>query len=281
MRRKTIWIISIIILLAAMGIGGYYLYQRQQAQGLYELAQKAYAQKDYQKSLEFCRKITPFQLRLLPKLEQAKALINAGNCLYEMEKYTDALLDYQEAEKIIKLKSTQSASQASLFLKMGNLYFALEKYDDAIKYYEFAGKIWTSSNSDEIVQIFSNLATIYLEKNDFVLARNYYLLAIGETEKRDISQHVGIKNLALMYYYLADSCFELDMLSDAEIYCLKALSIINNNPELSELKRKIYHRLAIINFFKDKNKGEENFCHKLFPFPLPQILFPAKGMETL
>ncbi len=270
MNKKIILIIAGLLLLTVTSGGGYYLYQRHQAHSLYERAQKAYLQKDYKQALELCREITQGQLRLLSPLEQANILINAGNCLYEMDKYADVLAYYLAAEKIIKSGSAQSDIQASLFLKIGNIYFTLNKYDNAIAYLKSAEKIWKLNRSDAIVEIYSNLATIYLETNNYGEARFYYLQAIEETKRRNLSQCVGHRNYALMHYYLADACFELNMLYDAEKYCMKALSVINTNSDLSNLKGKIYHRLALIYFLKRK---------KMLHFSVfPLMLLVREGM---
>ncbi len=102
MNKKIILIIAGLLLLTVMSGGGYYLYQRHQARALYEQAQKAYLQKDYKQALELCREITQGQLRVLSPMEQANILINAGNCLYEMDKYADSINYFARAAEIVE-----------------------------------------------------------------------------------------------------------------------------------------------------------------------------------
>ena len=224
MQRKTIWIISIIILLAAIGNGGYYLYQRQQAHALYEQAQQAYAQKDYQKSLEFCRKITPLQLRLLPKLEQANALINAGNCLYEMEKYADGIDYFARAAEIVEKNDllAQIEAPTQLYNRWGECYEAGNQYDNAKEIY-LRGmnqiiEVYGSSYQG-ITLLRARLGEIYLYLGDYKKSLGYWERVIEDKNYID-EQSDSAK--ALIYHYTASAYCHNDLLDKSLEMCAQS-----------------------------------------------------------
>lgn len=170
-------------------------------------------------------------------------------------KFNDALDYYWYAEKKLKSKQNDIEKLASVYMKLGAIYFAINENNNAKICYENAGKIWKRSNSPNIIQVYSNLATIYIEEHQLMLARDYYLRALEETDKRKVFKLVGSHNIAMMYYYLADVYFELNTLTDAEVYFLKSLDVMNDikaTDNFSVLEEKTYWRLTAL-YFRRKN----------------------------
>ena len=179
----------------------------------------------------------------------------------QMEKqgnYNDALYYYWAAEKIIRSRPDDVEKLAEVYMKLGGIYFAINKNNNAMTCYENAGKIWSLNHSSSIIQVNSNLATIYLETHQLKRARYYYLLALSEIEKRNAVQLVGYHNIARVYYYLADTCFELNLSAEAEIYFLKSLNATSqagNFGDHAKLKAKAFWRLCEL-YYRNKNYSQ-------------------------
>lgn len=200
-KRILISLVVGIVLLLGTGLGGYYIYLRHQALSLYEKAEKACQQKDYPQAFELCRKIIPEKLSMLPPLEQANTLINAGNCLYEMEKYADAIPYFAQAAEIVEKYTLlpQIATPAQLYSHWGYSYNTIKNYSMAEKIYsDGIDKLpkYLSKSYSGIALLHADLGKLYLQEANYPGSLTHLEMALNNEA---FIKHQEVSDLAGFY----------------------------------------------------------------------------------
>ena len=129
MRRKVIWIILTIILLAIISSGGAYFYQRHQAQELFP--------KD-----DFVRELAD---------EKYSELEKKGVSLSMKGEFQRAYICFQEMLK--RKESKNPGEKGVIYYCMGNVAYKEKKYSQALKYFEQAIKFCENQNVDPQIYI--------------------------------------------------------------------------------------------------------------------------------
>ena len=121
-----------------------------------------------------------------------------------LEEYPSALLNYQEALRIVRV-SSDSFRESSILGSLGLLYECLTEYSDAIKCFQQAIHITQQIGDKRAEGIhLGNLGTIYKKIGQYEKGAEIYIQAAGIAreinDKRSLGMHLG--NLGNLYYFL-------------------------------------------------------------------------------
>ena len=226
MKKKTlIYLVIGLTLLFGVGVGGCYWYRWQQARSLYHQEQTAYRQKNYSLALEFCRKITPGQLRMLSELEQANTLIHAGHCLYEMNRYSDCIDYFARAAEIVEKNDllTQIEAPTQLYNRWGESYEGEKQYTQAEKIYRRGLKMIGTELGESysgVALMQSRLGQIYFHEANYPASLTHFEMAL---KNETFIKHQEIADLAGFYGEMAAAYCHNNRLSEALVFYEKSI----------------------------------------------------------
>ncbi|WKD86025.1 Sensor protein VraS [Polaribacter huanghezhanensis] len=144
---------------------------------------------------------------------------------------------------------------ANTLLNIGSEYYKLNKKDSAAIYFK---KIIDISSLNDFPDIkasgYTNLSAIQLEKENFVLAKEYALKAVEiyKSNSNKLSEASALNNLANIYLV------EKNYAKAKEIYT-KAIGLIKNDKSIVAIKNKedLYYNLAYILYMQKDYKAYE------------------------
>jgi len=165
----------------------------------------------------------------------------------------------KEVETLFKVHRRFYPELPSFYMRLGRLYFLTGEYQLSEKYYRQAGEMWQIFNSPHLIECYSNLATVYMEENNFVAAREMYLKALTQIKTQNGERLISRLNYGKMYFYLADTCFALREYENAETYYRQALQLFDVNG-LEDWQKKCYCRMTTLHYlYKASNSRNHNF----------------------
>lgn len=149
--------------------------------------------------------------------------INIGNCLQKMEKYDEAIVQYNKFLEGVLVKTEKIELQAQALASIGEIYVKQEKMKIA---QEFFIKSVELNPKNEILAY--NVAEIFFGNNKNEEAAKYYLVA------SQIKPQWGTPYLKLGYVYL-----NLGDIPKAIEYFNKFMEVDPQNPEVENIKEVI------------------------------------------
>lgn len=149
--------------------------------------------------------------------------INIGNCLMKMEKYDEAIAQYNIFLDAARVKNEKIELQAQALASIGEIYVKQENMEKA---QEFFMKSVELNPKNEILAY--NVAEIFFGNNKNEEAAKYYLLA------SQIKPQWGTPYLKLGYVYL-----NLGDIPKAIEYFNKFMEVDPQNPEVDNIKEVI------------------------------------------
>ncbi len=168
----------------------------------YQLAEAYYSIRDSKNA----KKIVE---RLLPKFQKLGNHSMVGDSenilgkIYRLhQRYSDALVHYQNAEKAFKLaKNNEGLSK--IYHNLGNVYIFLERFKEAQKFHFKALEIAQLEGKQEAIgSSHLNIGSMYYQNGEVDLAMSHFEKA------RDVFKEIqDITNLAATYHNLAESYF--------------------------------------------------------------------------
>ena len=239
MQRKTIWIILIIILLAAIGIGGYYFYQRH----LHVTMAKEYSQKGY----DYLNANKP-ELAI-GELLQALNIIQRNqntDLMLKADVYRSLAWGYRENndwKKSLEFELLGNSmllkmlnivkSQQSRNIKLNNLYisytwimhgcFETNKHDDAIKFFPEIEKLRTIEKPHpELAKIYMGMAKNAQKIKSYDFSNKCCDIGLDMCNSRGYGNFSDVAQKIL--WVKADNLYRQGHLSDAISLCKEALA---------------------------------------------------------
>ncbi len=155
--------------------------------------------------------------------EFIEVCINIGNCLLKMEKYDEAIVQYNKFLEAVQVKNEKIELQAQSLAAIGEIYVKQENMEKA---QEFFMKSIELNPKDEILAY--NVAEIFFGNNKNEEAAKYYLVA------SQIKPQWGTPYLKLGYVYL-----NLGDIPKAIEYFNKFMQVDPENPEVPNIKEVI------------------------------------------
>lgn len=167
-----------------LGIGNYYLNQRDSALNYYLIA------------LDLFKKTHN-------ELGEAKVANNIGNLWTEID-YNKALEYYKKTLIIAKKYQIQELIAGS-YLNIGNAYFRKKNFNVALKNYELSSEIFNKiSNPTGIAQSLQNRGVIYFSLNQYKQAKKILLEANLKAKEFELNSTVASIDLTLSSIFLAE-----------------------------------------------------------------------------
>ncbi|MHA2245812.1 MAG: tetratricopeptide repeat protein [Candidatus Hodarchaeales archaeon] len=174
--------------------------QQEKLQLELQLAEAFYSIRDSKKAKKLVEEILP----VIEELGDHLLVGNAENLLGKIyrlhQRYSDALIHYQNAEKAFKLvKNNEGLSK--IYHNCGNVYIFLEKFKEAHKFHFKALKIALQEGKKEaIASSHLNIGSMFYQKGEVDQALSHFKKA------RDLLEEIqDIPNLAATYLNLAET----------------------------------------------------------------------------
>jgi len=155
--------------------------------------------------------------------EFIEVFINIGNCFLKLEKYDEAIAQYNKFLEAARVKNEKSELQAQALASIGEIYVKQENMEKA---QEFFMKSVELNPKNEILAY--NVAEIFFGNNKNEEAAKYYLVA------SQIKPQWGTPYLKLGYVYL-----NLGDIPKAIEYFNKFMEVDPQNPEVDAVKEVI------------------------------------------
>jgi tetratricopeptide (TPR) repeat protein len=152
-----------------------------------------------------------------------EVFINVGNCLQKLEKYDDAIVEYNKFLDAARVKNEKLELQAQALASIGEIYVKQENMEKA---QEFFMKSVELNPKNEILAY--NVAEIFFGNNKNEEAAKYYQIA------SQIKPQWGTPYLKLGYVYL-----NLGDIPKAIEYFNKFMEVDPQNPEVDNIKEVI------------------------------------------
>lgn len=239
----------------------------------YEVSQKLYETRNYEKSLKYCLSILEGESDTYVQILTNSLLAKIARKTDDKEKYIFYLKNsihlIQSYNKAFppKLKDTLNDIFSDNLLKLGGAYQRISKIDSATYFYKEIEKINSTSNQTIINKgkALSNLSGIYThyDKNrNLVLAKKYIQKAIKTSEnikeKGGLSANYGI--LASIYEYQNN-------ITKAKEYYLKAINLVekldDNSDDVLRNKEVLYENYAWV-LYKLKDYRAFDYLEKSY-----------------
>ncbi|MBK0381861.1 tetratricopeptide repeat protein [Pedobacter sp. SD-b] len=171
-----------------IGIGYYYLNQRDSALNYYLLA------------------LNQFKF-LKDDLGEAKVANNIGNLWIDID--YDKSLEYFKKTLQIAQKHNKKDLIAGSYLNIGNTFLRKKNYSVALKNYEKSSELFNEINNPiGITQSLQNRGVIYFKTNQFDKAEKLLLEANRKSKEHELNSAVSSINLSLSAIYIAENKFE-------------------------------------------------------------------------
>ena len=161
---------------------------------------------------------------------QASALKNIG-LIYEKANFYDQAINFLTESKLIKVSLNDSAGTQETQFHLARLYRKSLNYDNALYILEELLKKYKGIDSaTDVAKIYNEIGLVYLAKEEYVKAREYYLLALdtdrpGQNVNRLVKSYNNIGHA-----YLQESDYRNSL-----GYFNKALEYYNENNELNKI----------------------------------------------
>jgi len=242
MKKKIIFAVLGILVLAGLSVGGYYSYQRHQIGRLYKQATDAYRQKNYQHALVLYQNIllSGHENMSLQPDDWAEICSRLAYAYYKVKPDGDG---NNCLEKILPLYNSSNLQDT---IVRGYIYFCLGRFS-------FNQKKWIIS-SENYRNAIKNLTPIFFQPSvkkhlsEPLLCSSYRELLSCYFELKQYSEaqkllpaieHLDIENSkfpewAGIYSGLAASALASGSLNSAKTYCQKGLKLYSALPETQE-----------------------------------------------
>jgi tetratricopeptide (TPR) repeat protein len=167
MMRKKIIVFCLALLFTILSVVGYYFYNKHQAETLRDKAEHLYKQSDWKAALVVYNMLKDDYLLFLSPFEQAGIYIGIGNCLFEIDRYSDSINFYSHAATIVDSNNLLIKLDAptQLYERWGIGYEAEKNYPEAERIYKDGikaiSRIWGYRYTGLFI-LKSRLGSIYL-----------------------------------------------------------------------------------------------------------------------
>ena len=159
-----------------------------------------------EKSRLFADSALDLSVRLDDQKGRARSLINIGAALAAMNKYDDALANYQIALKI-RENIGDRKGVANAQRNIGDLFFSQKNYVMADKYLSLALNTYEElGNLPGLMTTANSIGNIYYDQNNYTSAVEYYNKALGISEELQDTSSLSsiINNIGSVYLELKD-----------------------------------------------------------------------------
>lgn len=197
-----------------------------------------------------------------------KILLARGFLYRDMENYTLALADFEEAINIYERLDWKKGNVAYAYRMAGQIYMRRLNYPKAIAYLEKVLELDTTKQ----VSCHSLLAETYALKKEYDKAWEHCQAGL-----KALSPQVKPRDRAMLYNAMATVLVELDQLSKAEKYTKQALQIFIENEEPDEVA-KDYMRLGDVSALRNEHTQAEKYYTQAIS--TVRTAYTSKNRET-
>jgi len=179
----------------------------------------------------------------LPEDKKIKASICYSNIglIYQEMKLFDKAITYHKMAYDLRVKDKMYKEQAASLNNIGICYRNKNEYTQAINTITKGIQIAKQSNNQiEYCKLLENLASVYIDLEQYDKALRYNLLA--EQIRRNVPHNN--KEIMLLDIYIATSYNKLKDYNKSLEYCNKALDILKNDASLNSYAADLYKTLA-------------------------------------
>ncbi len=217
-----------------IGIGFYYLTEKDSALNRYLLAMKQ------------------FQY-IHDELGEAKVLNNIGNLWTEID-YDVTLGYYQKALKIAK-KYNKKDLIAGSYMNIGNTYYRKKQYNTALKYFELSNRVFTEiDNPVGTTLSLQNMGVIHYHLNNLEQSEKLLLDAHEKAKKHELNNTIAGMNMTLASIYMKKNNFK-----KAEEYIKEGIAL----SKLTSDQKKTYDLTFISYKLEEKRKNYKKALYYL------------------
>lgn len=137
----------------------------------------------------------------------ADAYNNIGIAYDIMGKYDSALLNYDEALRIVKEKTNNKRTTANIINNIGLVHWNKGEFDSALNYYLQSLKLFEETNNKKgQANTLSNIGLIYYDLKKFEQSLSYHIEALKIREELNDQYGIGVSqtNIGMTYSNLHD-----------------------------------------------------------------------------
>ena len=192
--------------------------------------------------------------QLYDSVRLARSYMNLGS-LYCQEEFVDtakAKIYLTKSLDLFILKNNISG-QAKCLINLGNLFFLQKKYKEAIAFYASAKAKKEYLNTDELIKIARNEASVYYRMEDYEKALQIYEESLGLFQETD-----NTTEIAYIYNDMGNLFFDLHDFKKANHFLNKSHDLAIEN-KLSGLKTLVLSSMKIV---KERELFEEKLERK-------------------
>ncbi|MNK00971.1 Sensor histidine kinase YpdA [compost metagenome] len=201
-----------------------------------------YVEKDPAVMLQYAKKALALSKQKGMKLEEADSWFNVGNANIMLNKYTEALKSFTNAQVLYEelLKKGELKKPEDIKIQLAGTYGSIgvvcstqNNYAKALEYYFKALKIHLETNEEEYIShAYNNIGLVYKEQKEYNKALEYYNKALWLKKKNgDPTAVTTITNIATVYLLMNQDDKALESYKEAE----KIFNADNDERGLAEL----------------------------------------------
>lgn len=221
-----------------------------------------YAEQDWNKSIEYCKKAIAIQEQLNVPTEMAQSYVNL---VYPLMIHEQLDLALEAANKAISLHHKAGSAPietASAYNARGNVYKYMERYDDAITDYKENLRIGQETKMERAVMIsYANLGHVYTLKEDFTTAIPHLMQAIQKMKERNETRNLQENYMHLTNSYAAIGNYEKALefawkfADEIELNYQNIVDLMKNE---QVTKFEIGHQAAVIKLQEEQIQQQRN-----------------------
>lgn len=188
-----------------------------------------------QKAMAFFKKATSISRRNGIHRCLVRTLNNRGNIYFFTGKLHKAIQKYLEALSIVRERTDLNEYEVKLLNNLGLVYIEVEDYDHALEYlYDCMNKAKEAEDDFLLTTVYSNLADIYIRKDNYLKAGYYNQLSTNIAERIDdqIGVAIGKANEAIIINRTDQNWFRSRSLFDEAI---RIMEINNGEADKEEI----------------------------------------------
>ncbi|HTN21619.1 MAG TPA: tetratricopeptide repeat protein [Pelobium sp.] len=217
-----------------IGIGFYYMTERDSALNRYLISMKQFQQ-------------------IHDELGEAKVLNNIGNLWTEID-YDITLGYYQKVLKIAK-KYNKKDLIAGSYMNIGNTYYRKKQYNTALKHYELSNRLFIEINNPTgVILSLQNMGVMCYYLNNLEQAEKLLLDAHKMAKEHELHNVIAGMNMTLSSIYIKKNNFK-----KAEEYIKEGIALA----KLTDDKKKIYDLIYTSYELETKRKNYKKALHYL------------------
>lgn len=175
-----------------------------------------------EKAAEYCKTALKLSKDINYDLGEAEAFSVLGVIHYFSGNYTEALIQWQEAERMFK-KANDTKGLSNVLSNMGAIYHNQSEYGKAIEIYLKALALAEKDKDNfRIGTVLQNIGAVHIEKGDNAQALKFYKRALQIFKELNYEEGIGLAELNIGDIYISeDSDQAIDYLKSAILHLKK------------------------------------------------------------